>query len=366
VSATPAPQQVVPLYGFAPVYFPSTVDASRASVIRLNAGEERYGVTIAMDLVATARVEAVLTLPDGANPSSLQIFLMPQAAVPAAGALMAGRRDAEGRVIFAGVAPGAYTIIARAARAGAAPATPGGRGGGLPPLTFHATVDVTVDGQDLRVPVDLREGMTVSGHIVFDDAAAAPKDHALTLGLVPLKSGPALTVPRVAVNFSGEFTIAGVPAGRYRIDYSSARSMDTWSLASATAVGANVLDAPMEVRAGEAINDLTLGFTNKAAELSGRLETASGRPATEAYIIAFTPNQAAWLPMSRGVRQTRPATDGVFSIRGLPAGDYLIAAVTDVEPGQWYDPAFLSQLVPAAVKVTVRAGERVEARLRVK
>ena len=29
-----------------------------------------------------------------------------------------------------------------------------------------------------------------------------------------------------------------------------------------------------------------------------------------------------------------------------------------VEPGEWYDPAFLQRLLPSAVKVTVAEGEK--------
>jgi hypothetical protein len=54
---------------------------------------------------------------------------------------------------------------------------------------------------------------------------------------------------------------------------------------------------------------------------------------------------------------TRPATDGAFSVRGVPPGDYLVAALTDLEPGEWNDPALLDQLVVSAVRLTLREGE---------
>ena len=97
-----------------------------------------------------------------------------------------------------------------------------------------------------------------------------------------------------------------------------------------------------------------------------RLESTDGGPAPNYFILAFSADRERWMPLSRRVRQTRPATDGRFSIRGLPSGDYFLATVTDVEPGEWFDPAFLSQLVPAAVKVTVRDGEQTIQNLRIK
>lgn len=65
-----------------------------------------------------------------------------------------------------------------------------------------------------------------------------------------------------------------------------------------------------------------------------------------------------WARESRRVMQTRPATDGHFVMRGLPPGDYLLAAVTDIDPDERYDAAFLRQLIPAAVRLTLAEGDR--------
>jgi hypothetical protein len=35
-----------------------------------------------------------------------------------------------------------------------------------------------------------------------------------------------------------------------------------------------------------------------------------------------------------------------------------LTAVTDVEPGEWYDPAFLSQLLSASIPISLREGEK--------
>jgi hypothetical protein len=50
--------------------------------------------------------------------------------------------------------------------------------------------------------------------------------------------------------------------------------------------------------------------------------------------------------------------DGHYAIADLPPGDYLVAAVADVDPGEWEDPAFLAQLVQASLKLTVADGEK--------
>jgi hypothetical protein len=54
----------------------------------------------------------------------------------------------------------------------------------------------------------------------------------------------------------------------------------------------------------------------------------------------------------------RPTTAGRYAVRNLPPGEYYVASVTDVLPNEWYDPAFLDLLVPAATKLTIGEGEQ--------
>jgi hypothetical protein len=54
----------------------------------------------------------------------------------------------------------------------------------------------------------------------------------------------------------------------------------------------------------------------------------------------------------------RLGTDGSYSIIGLPSGDYLLAAVTDLDPTQLADPAFLDAMSAAAIRITLSDGER--------
>ena len=43
---------------------------------------------------------------------------------------------------------------------------------------------------------------------------------------------------------------------------------------------------------------------------------------------------------------------------GLPAGEYFIAAVTRLEPGDLGNRQFLEELVPASLRMTIRDGEK--------
>ena len=62
----------------------------------------------------------------------------------------------------------------------------------------------------------------------------------------------------------------------------------------------------------------------------------------------------------------KPGTDGRFVFGDLPAGEYYLAALTDLDPIDWQTPAFLEQVVPAGVRVRVGEGEKKVQDLRIR
>jgi hypothetical protein len=132
-----------------------------------------------------------------------------------------------------------------------------------------------------------------------------------------------------------------------------------WAVASSIANGRDALDAPLIVLPAEANAgiDWTVTFTDKPSGVSGTLQDASGRAATDYYVLVFPADRKYWTTGSRRIAMARPATNGAFIATNLGPGDYYVAALTDLEPGEWNDPQLLEQLVGAAIKVTVRHGE---------
>jgi hypothetical protein len=93
-------------------------------------------------------------------------------------------------------------------------------------------------------------------------------------------------------------------------------------------------------------------------ELSGNLQTTDGAPTADYFIIVFATDRRYWIPSPRRSVMARPASTGRYVVRNLPPGEYFVAAVTDVEQNQWFDPAFLEQLMPAATRITLAESER--------
>ena len=222
-----------------------------------------------------------------------------------------------------------------------------------------ATAEVTVDGQDVsNVRLALEPGMSLSGRMAFSGASPAPKDMStMRVQLTPVLTGSAVAavVTPATVSAEGTFTFAGVTPGKYRL---SSVASTPWALKSVTTGGRDVTDTSLEVKPGETLTDVVMTFGDQPTELTGTLQDASGRPAPEYFIIAYPSDRTLWTAPTRRVAQARPGSDGKFTLRNLPPGEYLLAAVTDAEPGEWMDPAFLALLVDSSIKVTLAEGEK--------
>jgi hypothetical protein len=258
-----------------------------------------------------------------------------------------------------------------------------------------------VSGQNLTdVQLHLQPGMTVSGRVVFDASTLTPPTDLtrvrVTLTPVGQQTFEVGGVPPADVDANGNFKIAGVAPGRYALrgnvtlgggqggagqggggrgqgagqgggrgggaalaaSTSGAAPAGNWSLKSAVVGGRDTLDFPIDIRPNEDAAGAVLTFIDRSQELSGTLQDASGRPTSDFTIVVFPTDARYWLPQSRRIASARPGTDGRFTIRSLPPGDYRLTAVTDAEPGEWYDPAFLSQIVSASLPISLGVGEK--------
>jgi hypothetical protein len=122
--------------------------------------------------------------------------------------------------------------------------------------------------------------------------------------------------------------------------------------------GVDSLDIPFVIAAGQHTDNVVVTFTDRPTELSGTLQAGNNEPTADYFIVVFAADRALWLPSARRNVVARPATSGRYAVRNLPPGDYLVVAVTDVEQGDWWDPAFLERLAPVAVKITLSEAER--------
>jgi uncharacterized protein (DUF2141 family) len=368
-SQPPAPPAAPSRVSYAPVFHPGVTNIMSASTITLGLSEERTGADITLQYLPAATISGRISSATGTLPQPLRVTLVP-AGAPAELLAGAGLRGTfatarpDGTYAFPGVAPGTYTVKALTGVAS------GGRGLATPSSmpAMWASADVVMSGQDLDVPLTLQPGITITGRVVFEGAQPSPEDlQSLTFRLVPSGSGgQILSSSGGRVDRDGRFTLADITPDAYTFvtQWTAAGGSGRWVMKSSVANGRDAYDAPLRVDGSVPI-DWTVTYSDKPTTLSGQLSDATGRPATVYYILAFPTDRQYWTPGSRRVRMMRPATDGTFTTDGLPPGEYFVAALTDLEAGEWNDGAFLEQLVSSSAKVVLREGETTRQDLRI-
>lgn len=167
------------------------------------------------------------------------------------------------------------------------------------------------------------------------------------------------------LNAARVFKVGAYAAGKYFIRVQN--SPTGWMFKGATLDGRDVsdtpldldrdvLDAPLDLRQGA--GDAVLTLTDQVSEVAGTVTDRLGNPAAAHYVVAFSTERSAWFFNSRRVAGVRPNPQGRYAIRNLPPGTYRIVASADIEQNEWFDPAVLDRLLPAAATITITGDEK--------
>ena len=369
--------------GYAAVYYPGTLQSSGAASVTLGISEERSGIDMQLQVVPLAQVSGSIIGPDGGLPPGGEVRLVESGSTLPTAKVFSGPVRQDGTFTISSVPPGQYTLTARTNpkyqmhivdHEGAmsvesktvvldnfefSRATVKMPEGQNAPESLWGQMDLSVDGRPLtNVVLSLQRGFDVSGTFAFDGTPPLPPDLSrIRVQLTPVaNAGVDAGAGSSATYAAGRFTLKGVMPGRYRLSASGLPS--GWMLQSAVFGGRDVLDTTLEVKPGDELSSGIVSFTSQSTELSGMLQDNAGKPVADYTIVVFASDRRYWTPMSRRIQATRPSTDGRFSFRNLPAGEYRLMAVVDPEPGEWFDPAFLDQVAGATMPVSLGDGER--------
>jgi len=372
-----------PRTGFARAFYPGVGQAGVATAIALGPGEERPGVDFSLQVVPLARVSGTVMSPTG--PVSGATVQLTDSSQPPGFGIRTARSGGNGAFVFEGVPPGQYGLMTRAGQKGAPQLEGGAReaaeflakavdnakaaqvGNAINAATLMwAATEIAVDGRDQGdVQLLLQPGATIAGRVVTDTGAEVPYSR-MSIGLSPVgaQKGEIAVVGPAAVDATGRFSLKGVSPGRYRLTVMGGMPSGHL-LSSAVFGGQDILDIPLEMTGAPGPSDGLVTLTTRTTELTGIIQDAAGQPSSAATVIVFPADERFWAPEARRIQGVRPATDGRYQIRNLPPGDYRIVVVSDVEPGRWFDPAFLRQLGGFA-SITLGNGGRAVQDFRVK
>jgi hypothetical protein len=320
-------------YGYASTYFPGG-PPDQAQAITLALSQERSDLHFSLHAGRAARITGRLLRETGEPIAAGQVTLA--YTDPGGGMMTAGMRsvrtERDGSFELKDVPGGMFCV---------------GCGG--------AEQIVTVDGADIENLVLVsKTGSTVLGTLTTDDGAPPfPLSGVRVLLEAPYeKVLPTVRVVSVDTDLSFKLTNLGGPF-LFRV-----RGLpDGWTLGSVRMDDKDITDSPWDVpTGGKNFSGLQIVVTQKIGRLLGNVVDSTGKPSSGATVVVFSDQSDLWMPGSRFISTTRPASDGHFSITGLPAGTFRAIARELVEDGQQYDRTFLEEARDGATRFVLGEG----------
>lgn len=328
----------------AQTFFPGVSNAATAERVQLSFGGTRTDINFALVGAPTVTVRGQLVNPDGVELATASVTMSPESndglGLGVANAVLA-RPD--GSFEFANVPPGDYRL-----RANGRTSQPG-------PALFGSFELVVRDSDVGNAVVYLNPGARLFGQVDIADGATtlAPRWTELWVSapLADGEMGSGLTRSQLVED--GRFDLT-TPEGHRVVRLEGLEA--PWSLESVLYRGRNVIDIPFELQSGGEPERVRLVLTDQASRLTGTVHDQHGHPITDRAVIALPINPTFRHPGSRHVRLTYPDLSGRYDVSGLPAGVYLVAALSGIQEGDLYDASMFQEISAAGAEVVIETG----------
>ena len=342
------PKQV---FGYAPTYFPGTPASTQAQRVKLGAGQETPGIDFSLVAGRTSRVSGIATsafgMPLGGETVTVTqemggLTMFMGSAVAVASTKVAG----DGTWTLSNIPPGEYRLSIRTAARGNQPAQEG-----------QLTINVAgVDFESLSLVAGA--GGTVRGEVVTDDGSPLPEGFDRMQVRPPFNPNARMMTSVLApdngrVRSDGSFEVQGVLTDTV---LSIGPLPGEWTLKAIEVDRRDIADLPLPIESGAMLSGVRVVLTNRPTTIRGALRDETQKP-VEGTVIVFAEDSAKWRDGSRMVRATHVDPRGLFTFKGLPAGDYFLAGVDSVQEGLWHDPEFLEGLKNRARRVALADAE---------
>jgi len=330
-----------------PTYYPGVLDAQEASRIEVGPGSEILGIEIPLLEVRGFNVSGQVVFPHDTQNREIYLLARRYGADGNLGAFYEnGIVERTGRFTFQNVIPGKYLVTAWTENFG--PNEPNYR-------ALSGTRELEVTDSDLdEVTIAVGYGGEIHGRMKW------PGDSSLVdLRGVYVRVSPDGGFERFSHPQGGEltpglgFSLKGLSEGRIRLHVTLPPGRHY--LQSIRIDGKEVVDQAIVIHNNDVLQAVVT-IAADGAELVGMAKIENPEaPATGVAIVAVAA-QAELRSSQRFRRRTQTDQNGGFSLRGLPPGSYLLAAVADLEPSGENDPEFLKGLEKTAQRVELSAG----------
>jgi predicted outer membrane repeat protein len=332
--------------GLIPTYFPGTTRLADARSVRVAAGQE-----VVADFVATTgrllRVSGTVRNSRGAPPAGHNVFLGVQTS-NSSGQINGGAIAADGSFSVGNVPPGDYTLRVRQ------------QGGGTPDGEV-AWMPISLSTEDLTgVQLTTQRGVTLRGRVEWAGSAPRPTTTMrVSTRLAEYSGGPLggespytyLDLESGTVKPDDTFELGGA-VGRVLLSLAP----QPWQVRSVTVNGKDVTDTGLDTASPDAASVITIVMTDRLTNVSGAVRD-SQRPVNDYVVVVLPQKPIEGMGASRYTRVLRPDRDGAFSVRGLPTGEYVAAALDALESGREWDPEVQKMIRGAGPDFSLSEGQ---------
>jgi hypothetical protein len=261
--------------------------------------------------------------------------------------------DTRGRFVMPVIPPGRYRLQVLRLPVVGRPQffTPRNTGGGpgliflrTDPLgaagSFWAQAELEIANRDVTdLELVAEPGIRVTGAIRFQGSRGTPGGEVLRRTWIEIDRAdgrPQIldVTNEIGVTADGSFRSIELPPGRYVVRATEAPA--GWTLDSAMLDGQDVSLAPFDLTAST--HPIEITFVDRSSHLTGSVRTDRGAVPAHAVVGIFPTSPGAWVDYGttpRAIRNTPVDDHGHYSIEGLPAGQYFVAAFPDSMMDRW-------------------------------
>jgi hypothetical protein len=215
--------------------------------------------------------------------------------------------------------------------------------------TAVAVEDSPVEGIDVVV----QEAPAIAGRLIFERQRAGGDAAPMAISLEPI-GGVRQTIT-TRTDGDGTFAFDAVVPGDYVV---RAAAPAGWHQKQVIVSSGEVTDGAVRVPPDTSAIGMTITLTDRPSRVTGFVRDPRGLLVSGAAVIAQPVSRGLSLvPDARRARIVRAAANGVYTLVGLPPGEYAIVAIEDALTDGWHETRRLEALRSAGTRVTVRDGE---------
>ncbi len=324
--------------GYAPLYYPGTIDSSQAAPIRLQSGEERTGLDFILTPTRTVRIRGrIVNLPAGNTQGTYLTAWPAQSGGWGVYSRSGARVNRDGSFEVRGLTPGSYVLTAFASDE-------------EDRISARRRVEVGASNVE-GIELTLQSGFEIKG-VLRLQGESDPKVslQGLSVFLRPLEMSPMMGGGGGSVRADGTFVIKGVLEGDYRVGVS--RLPQNGYLKAAKLGDTEVLEKGISITEGSAAAALELVISTAAGTVTGVVldDKKSSVSGASAVLVPESGRRTQTDLFKMAVADQ----NGHFSISGVAPGDYKLFAWDQVEMGAYQDPEFLKPFESKGKAVTIR------------